>query len=74
MSHIGSSYGDTAATYGLGPSGVMERFDYVNDAGVETSRRLDWREGGRREGRKTAGDCAYIGAADYTDAKNCPNE
>ena len=56
-----SSFSATAAAWGLGPGGRMERFDAA--AGLGTARRLDWE----------APPCTVVGAADPSQAAACPN-
>lgn len=64
LSHSGTSFSETAATFGLGPRGVMERFDFLTyEESFETQFRIDW----------TSGSCDNYGAADSKHAISCPN-
>lgn len=64
LSHIGTSYSETAATFGLGPRGVMERFDFAGGGDyTSTEHRIDW----------SGKNCKPMGAADKEQAKKCPN-
>lgn len=64
VGHSGTSFSETASGVGLGPRGVMERFDMVHGVGhVQSNIRRDWN-----------GDaCSIVGAADPVMAKQCPN-
>jgi hypothetical protein len=65
MGHSGTSYSETAAGYGLGPKGNMERMDMVHGKNhASTSFRRDW------EGNA----CTIVGAADKEENKRCPNK
>jgi len=65
LSHIGTSYSETAATFGLGPRGVMERFDFAQGGDyTSTEYRIDW----------NSKSCKPMGAADKDQASKCPNK
>jgi ribosomal protein L40E len=65
QSHSGTSFSDTSAGWGLGPSGRMERLDIVNgEDNVRSAFRRDWE----------LDVCRQVGAADPKQAKKCPNE
>lgn len=64
QSHVGTSYSDTAAGWGLGPGSVMERMDIVQGENhVQSIHRRDW----------TRNVCQPVGAADPAFAQTCPN-
>lgn len=65
VGHSGTSFSETASGVGLGPLGVMERFDMVHsESHFTTSLRRDW-----------AGPdmCAVVRSADQKHEKACPN-
>jgi hypothetical protein len=64
IGHSGTSFSETASGVGLGPLGVMERFDMVHSAThVATNWRRDWE-----------GDCcSVVRAADVQFRDSCPN-
>lgn len=64
LSHSGTSFSETAATFGLGPSGVMERFDFLHQKeSYSTQFRIDWMNN----------NCDILRAADKLHANTCPN-
>jgi len=58
-----SEFSQTAAGVGLGPRGVMERFDIIDGGHSNSAFRRDW-------GKDS---CAIVGAADTIEATQCPN-
>ena len=62
--HAGTSYSETASSWGLGPAGIMERYDVVgNDGNVVSFYRRDWAQK----------NCPPVGAANKTQSEKCPN-
>jgi len=64
VGHSGTSFSETASGVGLGPMGIMERFDMVHSPDhASASLRRDWHGDG----------CSPVRAADPEEAKACPN-
>lgn len=64
ISHSGTSYSDTAGSFGLGPNGVMERLDVVHSRDhASISFRRDWDGDG----------CSPVGAANKEHLARCAN-
>jgi len=64
MMNAGTSFSTTAASFGLGPTGVMERFDYHEMGNIISAFRPDWE-----------GDvCVTLGGTSRKQTATCPNE